>query len=202
MKTKNRSPKPETEKPRETFVVGETPIAQNPAPVEQGNGYKAGSKLQISLNEDGSIDWESMRDSTKEKVRAAIRSSNIGTAATPEVLMFNPAMVSGMYDMLGAIEATVAQRFGKIPAHVAKACFTYTPAEKQALEGPTVRVLNKYIPDWMIKYQDEIALASTLIALTTAKVNAAITLSKMSQVQTVEPPPNKPDDPTPPPTVQ
>jgi hypothetical protein len=199
MKTRNRKPEQPKSK-QESFIVGEGPLVDESqavasAPAE-GNGYKPGSKLQVSLKEDGSIDWDTMRESTKEKVKQMIRSSGIpGNGVQAEAQMFNPQMVSGMYDMLGAIEATVAQRFGKIPPHIAKQVFTYTSAEKQSLEGPTIRVLNKYIPDWMIKYQDEIALASTLIALTTAKVNAAITLAKISQAQSVEMPKKEEVDP-------
>jgi hypothetical protein len=171
------------------------PATQSPA---QSNGYKPGSKLQVSLKDDGSIDWEAMRDSTREKVKQAFRSTpglNDGPAAQPPIQMFNPAMVSGMYDMLGSIEATVAERFGKIPQPIAQRVFAYTPAEKEMLAGPTARVLNKYIPDWMIKYQDEIALASTLIAITNAKVNAAITLARMSQANITEIPKKEEGEP-------
>ena len=103
-------------------------------------------------------------------------------------------MVSGLYDMLGSIEAAVAQRWGHISPHIAKQVFTYTPAEKEALSGPTIRVLNKYVADWMIRFQDEIALGTLLISLTIAKVNAATIMQRASQGKVTEMP-KKEDEP-------
>lgn len=173
-------------------------------PVEQTNGNKPKERVTISfdVDEGGSPDFSSMRGKTKERVKQFFSdpkiASEFGTrTAIPEVQIFHPAMISGMYDMLGTLEAVAAQRWGNIPEPVAKQVFKYTPEEKEALAGPTIRVLNKYVSEWMIKYQDELALASLLIAVTVAKVNAAIVLTKMQaggQVKREEPAPKTEDD--------
>jgi hypothetical protein len=169
----------------------EEPTRTETAPaVEESNGNKPKERFQLSfdLNEDGTPDFSAMRGKTKEKVRQFFSDPRIAAefgaspAPTAEVQIFHPAMISGMYDMLGTLESLAAQRWGKIPEPVARQVFKYTDAEKNALSGPTLRVMNKYAADWMIKYQDEIALATLLVSVTVAKVNAAIMLSKMQTV--------------------
>jgi hypothetical protein len=207
MKTKNKASKTSLpgfrETPEET-AQREIDDAKEQAAASSNGNKKERVTFSFDVDESGSPDFSSMRDKTKERVKQFFTDPKIAEqfgarpgAAAPEVQIFHPAMVSGLYDMLGAIEATVAQRYGKIPQHIAKQVFTYTPAEKDALAGPTVRVLNKYAAEWMIRFQDEIALATILISLTVAKVNAAITLSKMSQGQSVEMPKKEESESTP-----
>lgn len=154
--------------------------------VEESSSYRSGSKLQVALKEDGSIDLDSMRDSTKEKLRQAL-SATPGIypdgAAKSEVQtqIFHPTMVAGMYSMLGAVEAMALSNLFKVPAPIARQVFTYSAEEIVALTPPTVRVLNKYATEWMVKYQDEIALASMLVAMTVTKVQSALVLTKMQQ---------------------
>lgn len=146
-------------------------------------------QMGFDLDEDGMPDFSSMRDKTKERLRtffynpksAFVLGAKDPTPAAAEVQIFHPSMVAGMYAMVGALESMAVQHFGNVPESIAKQVFTYTSAEVEALTGPTVRVLNKYAADWMIKYQDELALATMLLAMTVAKVNVAVALAKMQK---------------------
>lgn len=147
-------------------------------------------QLSFDLNADGSPDLSAMRGSTKEKVQAFFSDPKMAQAfgvkapVQAEVQVFHPAMVAGLYSMLGSIEALAVSRMTKIPVPICKQAFTYTPQEIEALTPPTVRVLNKYAADWMIKYQDEIALVTLLSSITISKYNIAVMAAKMSQPST------------------
>jgi len=202
MKTRNRKPEKQEKQERQEPVSEPVSAAtENSAATSSPESKKERINLSFDIKADGTPDYSSMRQSTREKLRTVFSDPALADfigaprVAEVEVQIFHPAMISGMYDMLGAVEAMLAQRVGKIPETIAKRVFTYTSAEKDALAGPTVRVLNKYAAAWMIKYQDEIALATLLGSLTVAKVNAAITLTKMSQVKRAEEPEKEPGQP-------
>jgi hypothetical protein len=192
-------------KPRDTDtefsgIVSEETRAEVETP-QPGPGRER-FQLSFDLNPDGSPDLSTMRGKTKEKVQSFFTDPKMAEAfgsrpVTPEVQIFHPAMVASMYAMLGALEAMAVSRIANIPMPICKQVFTYTPAEIEILKEPTVRVLNKYVADWMIKYQDEIALAGLLLSMTVTKVNAAILMARMqganippngSQVKSEEPP--------------
>jgi hypothetical protein len=186
MKTKGAR-KPKTNP--EVFTVSAEP-ASEPAreePAETSNTTP--SRIAIPLRNDGSIDLDSMRESTKEKLRAAIGATpgmGSGGSAPAQVAVFPPQMVFALYGAMGAAESLVAQRVGKVPREIADRVFTYSPQEMELLVPPTSRVLQKYAAEWMIKYQDEIALAVLLTSVTMAKVNACIMLQKASQANSPE----------------
>lgn len=207
MKTKKNNPKSaEPEKPPES-----TAASNGAEPHVEG---KDRFNLSFDLNADGAPDFSSMREKTKERARQFFSDPKMAEAfgvkpvaqATAVVDYFPmapgekyPAVIGSMYNTIGVIESLLAQRFAKIPEPIARRVFTYTDEEKMVLAGPTSRVLNKYMPLWLIKYQDEIALANLLISITVAKVNAAIMLARMNQTPsapnapepTPEPEPNK-----------
>lgn len=183
MKTKKR-PSPKSE----SFTVGPVP---EPEPIREENSettkpVRERFQMSFDLNEDGSPDLTPMRERTKERVREFFSDPRMAaafgvkpvTAAGPEVQIFHPMMVAGMYSVLGSVETMVAIRMGHIPEHIARQVFTYSANEVEVLTGPTVRVLNKYAAEWMIKYQDEIALATLLISMTINKVNTALLMAK------------------------
>lgn len=196
MKTKpGRKPKTTPE----VFTVGPEP-ASDPAPTfeDQTKDRRETVSISFYVNEDGSPDFSSMRDRTREKVKQFFTDPKIAQEfgakpAVAEVQVFSPAMISGMYDLVGALEAMIFGRAFKLPEPTAKRVFTYTEVEKRALEGPTCRVMNKYAASWMIKFQDEIALATLLVSLTIAKCNAAAMLAKMGNVTTMPGPVSQPE---------
>lgn len=182
MKTKRR-PKVENE----IFTIKE-PETENPV-IQETPQQKVKPKISIPINEDGSFDFTSMRDATKERLRAAVASSpSLFPSGPAEVMMFPPQVINVMYGAIGATESMLAQRMGKIPKPIADQVFSYTPQELELLYPPTAKVLQKYASEWMIKYQDEIALATLLTSMTVAKVNAAVTLARTHKAEVVEMP--------------
>jgi len=194
MKTRGR--KKPGDKP-EVFTIN-AESAEPDKPEESATGEKSKERFSLSfdLNDDGSPDLSSMRGKTKERVQAFFNDPKVASAfgakpvaTTPEVSVFHPTMVSGFYDALGAMEAMfIPMLLKKIDPAVAKKVFIYSSPEKEALSEPTVRVLNKLASEWMIKYQDYIALATILGAMTVQKIQLAIMLSGSSQAKIVEMP--------------
>lgn len=181
-----RKLKPE---PVETFTVGEVEKPENPV-IQEERETRFKPKISLPINEDGSFDFSTMREATKERLRAAVASSPslFPSSAPSEVMLFPPQVIAVMYGAIGATESMLAQRMGKIPKQIADSVFTYTPQELELLYPPTARVLQKYASEWMIKYQDEIALATLLVSMTVAKVNAAVTLTRGHKAEVVEMP--------------
>jgi len=172
MKTKNKNKKAEAENLFTPEPETETPAQTDPA-------YRPNSKIQIPLKEDGTIDIDSLRTATKERLKQAINSTpGLRDEPSAQVGMFPPQVIWAMYGTMGVIESLLVQRMLKVPKETADRVFAYTPEELQLLTPPTTRVLSKYANEWLLKYQDEIALVTLLTTITISKVNAALILAK------------------------
>lgn len=126
-------------------------------------------RVVMALDDRGGIDLSSMRDSTKDKIKAAIRK-------TPELLAeAGPVIapkdipdqaVDYLYRILGSLEVWAASR--KYPEDLAKV-FEYRQDELSSLRGPTKDILAKYAPS-ISRFQEEVTLAIVLIGIHTEKV--------------------------------
>jgi hypothetical protein len=164
MKTKKSAPAPKPEAP----VSVEQEIQ---APEEKVN------RISIPLTADGQIDYSSMREKTRQKVKELIGERE-ATQTKEIVEVFDPAWVGSLYDSLGKLEQFAVTKMYKIHPEDAERAFTYSQAEKEKLAGPTAKVINKYAAVWMVQFKDEIALAFLLVTLTTVKFQMASMLSQ------------------------
>jgi len=183
---KTRKPKAPKAVP-ETYTVGPDPKAdvKEEEPKDtvqvQPEEKRERTTFGFDVNADGSPDFSSMRGKTKEKFRQflndprVIAEFGIGASSpiSPQIECISPAMVSGFYHLLGHVEAEIFGAAMKLPPGIAQRVFLYNEQEKALLVPPTTRVINKYAPEWLIKYQDEITLATLLVQVTVAKVSVA-----------------------------
>jgi hypothetical protein len=180
--------------------------AKTEAPVETKEEPSI-DRLTLPLNSDGTINFSSLRERTREKLKKAFTdpavSDRLGVAsqAAPVPEVINPLMVSGMYDLVGTVEAMVFSKTAGIPPEIARKVFIYSEKEKEALAGPTIRVMNKYLGPWFVKYQDEWMLISMLVALTIAKATLAQTMMKMQGKVVEMPKQEEPQSGSPAPTA-
>lgn len=176
--------------PLETFTIGEVETPpQNPVVASA-----AKPKISIPINEDGSFDFSTIREATKERLRVAVAATpSLFPSVSAETVLFPPQVIHAMYGAIGAVESMLAQRMGKIPKPIADQCFAYTSNELELLYPPTAKVLQKYASEWMIKYQDEIALATLITTMTITKVNAALMLTRTHRAEVVEMPKKEPE---------
>lgn len=152
-----------------------TTTAPAPAVDEKSN------RISIPLGKDGKIDWDSMRSGTKEKVKLLMGGTTEATPApapAPKIEVFDPAWTGTLFDTIGKIEAFAATKMYKMSPEIADRCFTFTTAEKDKLSGPTAKVINKYAPEWLEKFKDEIALAMLFVTMTAVKFQMAAMLMK------------------------
>jgi hypothetical protein len=102
----------------------------------------------------------------------------------PKVELFiQPEAVDGFYDIFGRVVTWAAVRFKDVPQDIAAEAFPFTPADKDILRKPTAKVLNKYAPEWLMKYQDEIALTLMLVTVINAKIRLCNTLAASRAAQ-------------------
>lgn len=132
-------------------------------------------RLTVQLTKDGrAIDWERLRDSRRDDLRAILANSGIKPAATAAARsepLLNAAVCSTLFDLLAQVESIVAARaFGCTMAQAFEV-LQFSDPEKAMLADPTARVLEKYLPASMLdKYADEILLCMLLGTTTRTKV--------------------------------
>ncbi len=166
MRTKKKSdietkPEKPREEPRET-------------PSESEDGLERKS-FAFFVDKNNNVQWDRMREKTKEELRAFLKrpdiSKALGVEVPAEVIeLMSVEWCANLYDTIGTIEATMASKWKGVPKEIAEQAFAYSEFEKSQLGPPTARVINKYATDWMVRFKDEIALAFLLITITMAKI--------------------------------
>lgn len=139
------------------------------------------NRLSFPIDENGNPQWDKMQAKTREKVKALMGERNAAPVAEKTIEVFDPAWTSSLYDIIGKVESFAAQKMYKFPPDIAEMAFTYSPAEKEKLAGPTAKVINKYAPEWLEKFKDEIALAGLFVTITAIKFQMASMLIAQSQ---------------------
>lgn len=180
MKTKSQPRAPKPEPPQ-------APILQQ-MDAQLANDLDGISRLSFPVDSDGRVQWDSMRQSTKEKVRSILQNPETARVlgiesqgSSSPVEVFDPAWTGSIYDAIGKLESFGVQKIYGMPAHIAEKCFLYTDAEKEKLAAPTAKVINKYATVWMVKFKDEIALAFLFVTMTAVKLQMASTLMQMEK---------------------
>ena len=129
----------------------------------------AAPRLSVQLTTDGRIAWDRMRPQTQEQLRAALAGSPLASVTTsdaPAPDAFDPALCAVAYDALSTLMVGLARRSGYTEDQAV--VMRFSDAEKDALGGPTSKVLNKYLPAG--KYQDELMLGVLLTTIIAGKL--------------------------------
>lgn len=131
-------------------------------------------RVSFAMKADGTFDFDSMRASNKEALKKALSdpslSSSLGIASTQGAndTRLLEAITGGLFDGLSFVSVAFAKRAGYPDQQAALAAFT--KEEKEILSGPTVDVLNKWVPDFGGKYREEMVLGLLLVNVIGAKV--------------------------------
>lgn len=137
--------------------------------------YRPGSKIQITLKEDGTIDLESMRASTRERLEKALsNTSGFSSVASPgakgEDLSFGEDEANTLLDLMSAINAPAASAIYKIPSEITTKAFIFTPYHREKINPPLARVINKWAPSALKMWKDEIGLGIILVSTVNAQI--------------------------------
>lgn len=134
-------------------------------------------RVSFSVRADGTIDADSLRSATREKLRKVFTDpalpSALGIAAPASAQSVEDAAVmqsiaGGLYDGLSALSIALARRAGYTIEQAR--VLVFTTEEKTALADPTARVIDKYFPDFGGRYRDEIMLAFLLTNIMGGKI--------------------------------
>lgn len=136
-------------------------------------------RVSITLDANGRPDLESMRDGTTAHLRAWLSdpslAAQLGIGAAPAG--GDPGAVAGLIalpvlSLLSQAQALLFVRTikGATPEQALIAA-RYSPDEQAALLPLIQKVINKYTAGWVGKYQDELALAGTVVLMGVSKAS-------------------------------
>lgn len=152
------------------------------------------TRLSVPVLDGGSkIDWEHMRESNKEQVKKALAAwlNDADLAKTlgfekPLVQVFSPSWCDTIYDTIGNLEVMMAPKLFGVTIEQA-GILRYSEAEKDQLREPTARVINKYVPVWLAKFEDEIKLGMLLVSISFVKIQMLRAIAMMPKPQPPSP---------------
>lgn len=158
---------PATIKSDEAATGTEFPQQEGSPNVDRTGPARTKRSLTLPLKEDGTVDWDSMRDTTASKLRAAIGAADM--PAQVSGLTVNKETVEALFDGLGSLEEWIAVRFFGIDGDIAHAVVPYSPAQKEQIVPPASKLINKYSKG-ALKWQDEATFAFIMYNMLSAKI--------------------------------
>ena len=136
---------------------------------------------------DGKIDFSRMREKTKEQLKALVSDPSVLKAigVTPEhspeqVKVISDDFCRNLYDLIEKVQCAIISAKTKIPIEIVRKHLAFTDAELDQLAPATAKVLNKYAFDWLIRFQEEIALGILLISIMSSKLASIKDLKRES----------------------
>jgi hypothetical protein len=184
MRTKNKNASKKTESAPEKGL-SEPENGENRSDLGASEPEIAPSRKTIgwSLTPEGRIDFDRMREKTKQElrdliddpeVRKAVGAKNSeGNQQTAQpVEFFDPAWCKPLFDTFAQVETMVIAPRLKLPADIVFKQLRFNKEELDALTPVTCRVINKYAMEWMIRFKDEIGLAMLLTTISIAHIRA------------------------------
>lgn len=150
-------------------------------------------KISLPIQEDGSIDWDNASDKHKQAFIQAIqsdpqgilqniqeeatgKSSEPGIADTTVVAMANVILAAEAvgFTTIGTKAVPVLKNLHPLVA--IKAC-TVTAEEMEPVMEPAKRIIGRYMPPEVMKYQDFIVVGEHLMKLSAVKFKACVDLA-------------------------
>lgn len=144
-----------------------------PAPAPSTAPAEKAGVLNIPITADGGPAWESMRESTKNRVMMMIQKGGVSLDNHESVESFK-GLSPMLWQTLSTLTTWAATRRLKngeddvLAKRIADVC-AYSKQELEALEGPTAAILAKYAP-MQTKWTVEINFAMAVVSVHTQKV--------------------------------
>lgn len=133
-------------------------------------------KILVVLNDQGGIDFGSMREKTKDKFVSALRRSEgdlFPKAAEAAGVTLPDEAISAIYNMIGIGETMLASM--RVPQAIAAEAFMFTRPQIDALKGPTKAVIAKHAKR-IRGFEEETALGLVLVQVHFEKMATLRTL--------------------------
>ena len=154
-----------TKKPKLTpDLAPETPPEMATSPPADEDAKT--SRFSFAITEDGKIDFNGMRNKTKEQLGEMLRDPTAQRELkfTPEQSatledVFGEDEANAVLDLFGTINSFAACRIYDVPLEITTQAFTFTPEHRRKLTPVYARLLNKWGPSFLKQYKDEIGAA-------------------------------------------
>lgn len=131
----------------------------------------AKDKILVVLDDNGGIDFGSMREKTKDRFISALRRSEgniFPKAAEAASLSIPDEAITAIYNMVGVAETMLAS--SRFPPAIAAQAFMWTKPQIDAVRNPTKAVLAKHAK--MLRgFEEETTLALVLVGVHFEKMN-------------------------------
>jgi hypothetical protein len=158
-----------------------------------------------NLTADGKIDFSGMRAKSKAKIRELISDPEVARevgASAPanvpsNVNVIAPDSCKLLYVSLSKLQTMFLSRKMKVTPEFAKEYLEYSPEELDMLAVPTAKVINKRVPAWMVKFEDEIALCMMITTITASKIQLLNAAAKAHRLRVVPNSRTQPEAPNP-----
>ena len=219
----NESGVSEAEKPRGTSTkLPETggksvSFASEPPKTGQNDDGSGRKTIAFFFDANGKIQWDRMRESTREELRSYISSAEAkkylgfetpDSVKTAEEVGFGDDEANALLDLLGPVDAVAASKIYGVPMEVTSVAFNFTPDHRKKINPRLTRLLNKWGPSLIKTWKDEIGCAIVVFAVVNSQVRIMHILeekrkrgqvsSKVTPISTPEPPTPEPPAPEPP----
>jgi hypothetical protein len=132
--------------------------------------------ISIPTDAEGKPDFSKVRDKTASRVRELFNAPEtkvfLGEKGAGELIPVSPLLTNALLSSFFQVEAVFFAWRYKIELKEANEIFKLTPAEHEQIEPALNNVLAKHGPEFLKKYQDELALAFLLVNISQAKFSS------------------------------
>jgi hypothetical protein len=149
-------------------------------------------RLSLKLKDDGTVDWDSHRGETREKIIKAfandaetLRMIGLSSPLMPDgqgITDENARMALSLLAKANGILIPMASKMFfrfQIEPQIAAKSFEFTEVQLNEMAPRAARIANKYSSAAMLKFQDEIALASMFALYLSEQIKTAIVTQAM-----------------------
>jgi hypothetical protein len=174
--TRNYPKLDEKEIPSAEPIVIRTP----PESSEQGERDEKKIKgMRLRLTDAGGVDWKGHEESgNKEKLESILKADEHTRLLYVTASQYTPESAGMLLNTFANLEALAMKLVFKFDADVASKAFSFNEEQHKMLDPVTARLMNKWMPDYMVKWQDEIMFCSLMIVITRQQIEVANVMQK------------------------
>lgn len=136
-------------------------------------------RITVHLSEDGTILWDRVKPSQVAELKASLKSDKqvADLFSNEHIELLTLETATTVVDALGKINTFIFMKVCRLHPMIAMQSFSYTPEQHERIDPYALTVINKYrdkLPDWMVKYQEEVQLATIIFQVTKEQLSAAL----------------------------
>lgn len=136
------------------------------------------ARLAIPLDSEGRVLLDNMRESSREKLKELLSNRDLATklgigaaeSASAPSMALPPQLMYPLISGLSIFEVLIVAKATNAPRDIVERVVPYSRDEAMLLAPALAGVLEKYSGQFLVKYQEEAALAALLVSMTVNKI--------------------------------